>query len=256
MNSSVDNLLPAGIRIALCLGLALLCHIIFYQTARFELTASIIDPQDKTVTVVQLRPSDLTQQSGVVQASNEVSSQAAERIDTVGSSQHLISELAHKQKSHTKQTTDTVSKRPKIRPSNQQTLKSSQQQRLSKAFSSNSQEHSSTSRYRQESSRQAEPLSPYQLKLIQHLLRAELYDTFHRHLKALQQSSINYRLSIKLDASGTINKAEVITSTGIATLDKHALRAAYNASPYPMPPPKDRLKDFVYEIPVSYKALR
>lgn len=159
MNSSVDNFLPAGIRIALCLGLALLCHIIFYQTARFDFTSNIVEARDKTVTVVQLRSADIARESSVAHPSTEASAQVTERVDTLGNSQQLISEAQRKQSASTKQTTNSASKSATFRSHTQQSLKSSPQQNLSKAFSSKTQKNNSTSLYRQESSRQAELLA-------------------------------------------------------------------------------------------------
>jgi len=100
---------------------------------------------------------------------------------------------------------------------------------------------------------EAPTLSDYQIALLQHMLRGGLYDQFHDIMYSHSQTDLNYTLRLTLFENGAIRNAALKESSGIKELDKLAITAAYNASPYPPPPKDDASKGYQYSIPVKYQ---
>ena len=105
---------------------------------------------------------------------------------------------------------------------------------------------------RQLSTRVASKLSDYQITLRKHMLRGSLYDRFHQYMVANNIKNADYELTLTLFPNGAIKNASIVTSSGVKELDREAITAAFNASPYPAPPASDLRKGFRYEIPFTY----
>jgi len=139
-------------------------------------------------------------------------------------------------------------------PSNEQQRRQSRaNQGLKSLFKTTDQENQAQPQVTQISTREAEQLSTYQLTLIQHLSKAQLYDQFNRYMSQTGKKAISFEVSIKLFASGAISFASLSQSTGNDTLDQLAINAVYNASPYPAPPANDASKGFRYLVPMRYE---
>ncbi len=106
---------------------------------------------------------------------------------------------------------------------------------------------------KQISTKDTAKLSEYQQRLIQHMLQGKLYDKFHRILNSNNSKTLDYTLNLWLLPNGAIKNASIKTSSGIDEIDKLAITAAYNASPYPKPPLADAATRYQYEVPVQYQ---
>jgi hypothetical protein len=102
-------------------------------------------------------------------------------------------------------------------------------------------------------SKQSEELSPYQQTLIKHLLAGELYDRFHAFMASTSQTEIKYSIELRLFENGAIKSASLTKKSSSLEIDRLAITAAYNASPYPRPPSEDFEVGYTYLIPMSYK---
>lgn len=99
---------------------------------------------------------------------------------------------------------------------------------------------------------EAEAMSAYEIELLKHLLAGELYDQFHRFMRSQNETRIDFRVRIRLAENGVIKSANIVEKSDDLNIERLAVTAAYNASPYPQPPKEDFDKDFTYYISMSY----
>lgn len=230
-------------RIAISISLAFTLHVV---TA---ILATVVAPEqevNRTVPTVIL---------DYQRASSTTSSQARQQE----SNQTIVSTISESALSSPKSDPQTEASAQKLSTSDH-TGKSLQQMRrqtrartgIKEIFS---QQHASksSSQIKQISTKQAPLLSEYQIALREHMLQAELYDHFHNTMRSKQQDSISYTIELSLLANGAIRNATIKESSGDDTLDRQAITAAYNASPYPRPPEADMALGFRYSIQIRYK---
>ena len=84
------------------------------------------------------------------------------------------------------------------------------------------------------------------------MLAGELYDQFHRFMRSQNETRIDFRVRIRLAENGVIKSASIVEKSDDLNIERLAVTAAYNASPYPQPPKEDFDKDFTYYISMSY----
>lgn len=97
-----------------------------------------------------------------------------------------------------------------------------------------------------------EQMSEYEVKLLNHLLSGQLYDNFHRLMEKTNIDSINFTIQLSLFPNGAIKSAKVVNKDQDLPIERVAVTAAYNASPYPRPPDVDLTTNFTYLVAMSY----
>jgi outer membrane biosynthesis protein TonB len=95
-------------------------------------------------------------------------------------------------------------------------------------------------------------LSAYEQLLLKHLLGEKLYDDFHPVMELSYLDSVSYNIQLTLFGNGAIKSAYLTKNSASSQIDKLALTAAFNASPYPKPPAGELSNGFTYNIPVKY----
>ncbi len=99
-------------------------------------------------------------------------------------------------------------------------------------------------------STKSKSVTAYEKILIEHMAQSQNYD------KQFDFSSIkqprHVEMEIKLQKSGALEKANILSSSGLPSLDKAALRSAYTASPFPKPPSSHIENGFRYELSITY----
>jgi TonB family protein len=125
---------------------------------------------------------------------------------------------------------------------------------LQNIFSRNS-DSSTQNEIRQISTKSLDELSDYEVLLLQRLARNELYDDFHKIMIHHNQDQVDYTVSLFLFPNGAIKNARIKESSNIADIDRLAIQAAFQASPYPKPPQEDINTGLRYDIPIIYKKI-
>ncbi len=95
-------------------------------------------------------------------------------------------------------------------------------------------------------------MSDYEIQLLKHLLAGELYDQFHRYMRSQKETQVDFRVRIRLFENGAIKSASILDKSKDLDIDRLAVNAAYNASPYPRPPEEDFEVNYTYDISMSY----
>ena len=245
---------PASIFFALCIHGALFFFI--------NLLFSLPEPEPKRSIPVTLRSTEVaaSKASKAKQVKQETqSSKSREVIDSDTSSQFKTTtskQLAQEQSKGSKAHKKPKQSKPDIPalPS----FSSSQASRAQKARQGGremfeAKDIEQISEIKQISTEELPPITDYELTLIQHMVKAELYDRFHPIMANAKKESIGYILKLNLFANGAIKKASIRQSSGISQIDQLAIQAAYNASPFPRPPKADLGKNFTYMIPITYE---
>lgn len=227
-----------SINFLICLFLALTLHIFAFFIASMHFNEE--PDQPRTVPVVTIS-SAVPQQSASTQSSP--AHNVRDVLSTTGASKSTAG--------YTPEIPPAEPARPRARPSISQQYR---QRRPSAGFQAlfSKEESESNNPAKQLSTRQSEVLSSYQIMLRQHMLKGELYDRFHRYLQDNDKQRVDYELLLTLFPNGAIKNASISTGSGVEELDKLAITAAFNASPYPAPPADDIRQGFRYRIPFSY----
>jgi len=233
--------------IAISVALALTIHIL--AVLAFSYITSEPDKSIRTVPVVIISPQGTITNKPTSQQSK--SSPRDARISTKGSSEFFTSSNNNKNKKAKRENTNN-SNSPRLPGLNQPLRQQQSREGLTTLFSQ-SLENKQLEQNKQLSTKETTKLSEYQHRLIQHMLQGKLYDKFHRILNSNNTKTLNYTLNLWLLSNGAIKNASIKTSSGIEEIDKLAITAAYNASPYPKPPSADAAIRFQYEVPVQYQ---
>lgn len=100
-------------------------------------------------------------------------------------------------------------------------------------------------------------MNEYEVTLLEHLLKSNLYNQFHIFMAREKTKEISFTLEISLFDNGAIKSASLTEKDKNLPIDKLAVTAAYNASPYPQPPEDDYKKHYTYQVMMTYdnKAL-
>ncbi|TNC82024.1 MAG: hypothetical protein C9356_06420 [Oleiphilus sp.] len=222
----------------ICILLALTLHICALVVVSQFITINLEDT--RTVPVITL--SNATTQQAL-DAQGKPVEVNRELIDTTGRSTYST----HQPPESPPENPSLPSTSPSVTQNYRQRLPSTGFQNL---FSREETELAET--VQQISTRNTEILSSYQLTLRKHMLKGELYDRFHRYLRDHDKPKINYEILLTLFPNGAIKNASIRQSSGVEELDKLAITAAFNASPYPAPPTSDIRNGFRYAIPFTY----
>ena len=124
---------------------------------------------------------------------------------------------------------------------------------LQNIFSKNNETKNQQNQIQQISTKKLTELSDYEIQLLQQLARNELYDSFHGVMDRYNQQQVDYTISLFLFPNGAIKNAQIKESTKIAEIDQLAVKAAFQASPFPKPPSEDVRFGFRYDIPIIYR---
>lgn len=248
----MHSLIPSGIRLVICALLAVVLHIFAYTLG--YLAWPTPTPTQRTLPTVLLMAS--TQSHAAKNASaaapntnNQETNNAEQAL--VKPKELLSTNSESRQKAQTKQTKASSSKAQESAEKSQNSRQSRAQKGLKSLFANTSQSDAN-SQIKQISTRKTPPLSDYQKALIQHMVRADLYDRFHDFLANRAETKAAYQIEFRLMENGAIQSARITKSTGISALDELAVTTAYNASPYPPPPRSDSARGYRYTIPVEY----
>jgi TonB family protein len=234
--------------IAISAALALTIHII--AVIAFSYIIPEPDKKIRTVPVVIISPQGSITNRSTPQPSKSSPSDA--RISTESNAEFFTTDDNNK-KAKTENSNDSNS--PHLPALNQPLRQQQRREGLTTLFSRNL-KNRQLDENKQISTKDTAKLSEYQQRLIQHMLQGKLYDKFHRILNSNNSNNSNtldYTLNLWLLPNGAIKNASIKTSSGIDEIDKLAITAAYNASPYPKPPPADAATRYQYEVPVQYQ---
>jgi hypothetical protein len=237
--------------IAVAASLALSCHAILYLLLNLWPAPEIVE-QKKSMPVTLISPSNPAV-NAQTQTPNSRRETRQSRLTSQSENEFKI-DTNNEQAQINKQTTNSSN----TQTSTKSVSETRQQNRTQRAdasvkslFTNNNE--TSTENVPVISSQQTEELSPYQQALIKHLLAGKLYDRFHSFMAGASQNEINYLIELRLFENGAIKSANLIEKSNSVEIDKLAITAAYNASPYPRPPTEDFKIDYIYAIPMSYK---
>lgn len=235
--------------LVLALSIALCMHIVLYALLNLW-PAPTPDTINKSIPVKLVvspdsKPSAANQSSVAqkAQAANETIRSTAENDFKVTSAeQPIISPSTNPQ---TRQTNAERSS-----PTHKQSERSrAQASSIRQIFSSPAEEKQPIQAIQKEAT---QAMSDYEIELLKHLLAGELYDQFHLYMRSQNETQVDFRIRIRLFANGAIKSANIIEKSKDLDIDRLAVNATYNASPYPRPPEEDFEDNYTYYISMSY----
>ena len=237
--------------IAVAASLALSCHAILYLLLNLWPAPEMAEPK-KSMPVTLISPSNPAV-NAKTQAPNSRRESRQPKVTSQSESEFKIA-TKNEQAQINKQTannSNTQTTTKSVSEAQQQNRTQRADASVKSLFANNNEAH--IEHVPVLSTQQNEELSPYQQALIKHLLAGKLYDRFHSFMASASQNEINYLIELRLFENGAIKSASLIEKSNSVEIDKLAITAAYNASPYPRPPTEDFKFDYTYAIPMSYK---
>lgn len=235
--------------LVLALSIALCTHIVLYALLNLwpAPTPDIINKSIPVKLIVSpdSKPSAETPDSDAqkAQALNETIRSTGESDFKVTSPEQSINSLSINSKSSQ---TNTERNSPSHKHSERSRAQASS---IRQIFSSTSEEKQPIQAVQKEATL---VMSDYEIKLLKHLLAGELYDQFHLYMRSQKETQVDFRIRIRLFENGAIKSANIIEKSKDLDIDRLAVNAAYNASPYPRPPVEDFEENYTYYISMSY----
>lgn len=235
--------------LALALSIALCTHIVLYALLNLW-PAPTPDTINKSIPVKLIvspdsKPSveSLASNAQKAQAVNETIRSTSENDFKVTSFEQSINSSSINSKS--RQANAELNT-----PSHKQSERSrAQASSIRQIFSSTAEEHQPIQAIQKEAT---QAMSDYEIRLLKHLLAGELYDQFHHYMRSQKETQVDFRIRIRLFENGAIKSANIIEKSKDLDIDRLAVNAAYNASPYPRPPIEDFEENYTYYISMSY----
>ena len=235
--------------LVLALSIAVCSHIVLYALLNLW-PAPTPEPVNKSVPVTLVVTPDSRPSSASKEANTQDDVLPTKSLTTVSASAFSAanSEKPDEERSSNPEN-QSASKRTQSRVDQQSIRSRTQASSVRQIFSSNLKDQQQIQAVKtQESS----AMSDYEIMLLKHLLSSQLYDQFHRFMEKQGEAQIDFRVRIRLFENGAIKSANIIEKSKALEIERLAVTAAYNASPYPRPPEEDYDKDFTYYISMSY----
>lgn len=235
--------------LVLALSIAVCSHIVIYALLNLW-PAPTPDRVNKSIPVTLVVAPDRTPSSASKDSSSPDNSQASKNITTNSKSDFSVADS--KNSEHTrypKSQSEVSSERTQSRVNEQSQRSRTQSASVRQIFSSDTKNQQQIQAIQTQDTFQ---MSEYEVELLKHLLSGELYDQFHKFMRNERETRIDFRVRIKLFQNGAIKSASIIEKSKALDIERLAVTAAYNASPYPRPPQEDFDKDFTYFISMSY----
>lgn len=237
--------------LALALSIALCAHITIYALLSLW-SAPIPDNSEKSIPVTLIVSPDSVASKATKQVESSRKSSFSDLLTTKGQTDQRVKATENPdEKPPSKSTNDSATGN-----SIEQRQTASQLSRQRNQAASIKQLFSSTARdmpaIKAVQTSQNEQMSAYEIELLSHLLSGQLYDDFHRFMEKATKNQINFTIQLSLFSNGAIKSAKLVSKDQDLPIERLAVTAAYNASPYPRPPDKDVSSNFTYSVSMSY----
>lgn len=223
----------------LAISIALCSHIFLYSLLQLWPAPAPMEKSSIPVTLIVSPDSKATKASTAKQKQSKTS-HSPEKVTTRSDSKYNASKI-HKP-------ADEAAKHQKESKRRQQR---NQPNSLKQIFTSNQKNQPKINALTQDA---ATIMSAYEQELLRHLLDRDLYTDFHRFMDHASETEISLRLRLVLFSNGAIKSASLVEKSKEVAIEPVALRAAYNASPYPEPPEEDIELNYTYFVSMSYNG--
>jgi len=232
--------------LALALSIAVCAHISIYALLKLW-------PAPEQIREVKRIPVTLVvsaEQSASVASMSQAQSGAREQLLTSRSRSTFAQPIAAKEPN-----ASTTKTSPNSSPNSVEQAKSNRQNTINRTASEKQLLSETSSSEQQISAKTVNAkhiMTPYEVKLLNHLLEGDLYNQFHTFMARAKEQEISFSIEITLFENGAIKSASLTQKNKNLPIDKLAITAAYNASPYPEPPEDDYKKHYRYQVMMSY----
>lgn len=235
--------------LVLALSIAACSHIVLYALLNLW-PAPIPDRVSKSIPVTLVVTPDSKPSSSSKESRTQEDQQKTKNLTTINASNFSVASSEKTDENPTPNLTDqSASDRTQTSVDQQSSRSRAQTSSVRQIFSSDLKDQQQIQAVTTQESR---AMSDYEVELLKHLLSSELYDQFHTFMKRQGETQLDFRVRVRLFQNGAIKAASIVEKSKALDIERLAVAAAYNASPYPRPPEEDYDKDFTYYISMSY----